>query len=92
MRSRRSTKSILAVVLTVFLLGGFAGSVAAIKQVQGWPDDDADSGFLLGGGSRHIAEPLVPQEPDRDSRMSNETSIWLALRIVREAMKLVWLP
>jgi len=88
MRSQRSRKPILAIVLTVFLLSGLVGSAAAIKHMQAWPSGPDDSDLLIGGGGRRSGEPLRAGDRDTDA----QEHLWLLLRIVHQTMKLVWLP
>jgi len=88
MRSKRSRKAMLAVVLTAFLLSALVGSLAAFEHMQAWPTGDDYSDQLWGGGGRRVEHPLRHDDPGRAAT----ASVWSLLRLIQQELKFIWLP
>ncbi len=95
MRTKRSTKSVLAaLLLSCLVLLGLSGTVAAHNGMYcGWPDEPEDPDFMMcGGGGQRPGERLNENHQTQSEESKVRSNSVVLILWIRETLKFVWIP
>ena len=94
MRTKRSTKSVLAALLLAFLvISTLPGTSDAHNYLRfGWPQEPEDPDFVYssGGGSRQ-EDRGTPESQSQPEGVEAEKQLSILILWLRESLKLIWI-